>query len=81
MKKSKYISLVLISAALASCDRQLRETDGWYDDVYFNFPVYYNYHYWRNHHAGYAHHHYGYVGARGGFGHSGHGHGGHGGHA
>src|ERR1700679_350659 len=26
MKKSKYISLVLISAALASCDRQLRET-------------------------------------------------------
>ncbi len=26
MKKSKYISLVLISAALASCDKQLRET-------------------------------------------------------
>ena len=26
MKKSKYISLVLISAALASCDRQLRDT-------------------------------------------------------
>jgi hypothetical protein len=28
MKKSKYISLVLISAALASCDKQLRETRG-----------------------------------------------------
>ena len=26
MKKSKYINLVLISAALASCDRQLRNT-------------------------------------------------------
>jgi hypothetical protein len=76
MKKSKYISLVLITAALASCNRQEREEDGWYVDVNFNWPNYYNYRHWRHHQVGYAHFHNGYAG-RGGFGHSGHGHGGH----
>lgn len=66
MKKSQYICLVLITAALASCNKQEREPDGWYVDVDLNWLYYPNHRHW--HHG---HFHNSHI-AHSGFGHSGH---------